>query len=475
MTRFILILRSFLAILILSIAPPATGAAKPRSDGTSRSPNVLFIISDDQGFSDFGFTGNSAIRTPVLDRLAAESAVFENFIVAPACSPSRAAFFTGREHLVTGVWGVPYRDNLRPDETLIPAWFKAAGYATFYAGKRDMGRPPYTTPWERGWDNGYFVSGYQHRNPRLPNRGKTVEPEGWTCDIMTDLILDFWTRHSDRPWLVTAAYIIPHLPFVTDPTFAQPFLDAGLSHEFAQCYGSIAQMDAAIGRLLEGLRKTGQDKDTIVIFVSDNGMSSKATARDGSRVAWTEADWKVRNKHGLRGSKAWVWENGIRVPCLIRWPDQIAPGRRTQLGGAEDILPTLLDLAGVDPATVKHRPFTGVSLRPTLLDATTDRERPGLFRIAISGKGAPRELADTKSRKFEKHHLVLREARFKYHALSGGDSALYDLAADPGETIDRKTDFPKIAERMAKEIRSRWDAVIATGRAFQTRTDAPKK
>ena len=106
-----LVIRSLALILIVGMFGNANGAR----------PNVLFIISDDQGFSDFGFTGNEAIRTPVLDRLASESAVFENFVVADACSPSRAAFFTGREHLVTGVWGVPMRDNLRPDETLLPA------------------------------------------------------------------------------------------------------------------------------------------------------------------------------------------------------------------------------------------------------------------------------------------------------------------------------------------------------------------
>ncbi|MEM7145563.1 MAG: sulfatase-like hydrolase/transferase [Verrucomicrobiota bacterium] len=440
-----------------------------------RKPNILFIISDDQGYSDFGFTGNPAIQTPVLDQLAAESAVFENFVVAAACSPSRAAFLTGREHLSTGVWGVPKRDNLHPDEALMPAWFKKAGYATFYAGKRDMGRPPYTTPWERGWDQGYFVSGYQHRNPRLHNRGDTIEPEGWTCDIMTDLILDFWKANTDLPKLAIAAYVIPHLPFVLDESFAQPYLDAGLSHEIALCYGSITQMDTAIGRLLEGLRANSEEEDTIVVFVSDNGMSTKATAKDGSRTEWTESDWKIRNHHGLSGAKAWAWENGIRVPCLIKWPGVITPGKRPQLGGAEDILPTLLDLSGIDPASVEHHPFAGVSLRPALEDPAAKFERPDLLRIAISGTGSARELAEGETRNFEDHHLVLRGPRFKYHALPGGESALYDLTADPGEIHDRQSEFPEVAAKMAKELRARWDALLATGRAFHLREDAPER
>jgi arylsulfatase A len=429
----------------------------------SAAPNVLFIISDDQGYSDFGFTGNKLVRTPHLDKLAAQSAQFENFVVAAACSPSRSAFLTGRDHLLTGVWGVPPRDNLGADEALMPAYFKTAGYNTFYAGKRDMGRPPETTPWERGWDQGYFVSGYQHRDPNLPNRGETINPNGWTCDILTDLILDFWKQHPNEPWLATAAYVIPHLPFVCDEKFSSPFLDQGFSKDLADCYGSIAQLDDAIGRLLEGLKQSGQEDNTIVVFVSDNGMSPKST----SDHLYTPEDWAKRNLHQLRGNKALVWENGIRVPCLVRWPGHIAPGSRVQLGGAEDILPTVLDLAGIDPGKTKHLPMTGVSLRPALEDAKATLSRPELFRMAISGPGSPKaNIADVTQRRFEDHHLTLRGTRFKYHAIPGGEAALYDLHADPGEITDVQSQHPDIMQSMAAECRKRWDAIIASGRAF---------
>lgn len=438
----------------------------------SARPNVLFIISDDQGFSDFGFTGNRLVSTPNLDQLAAQSARFDNFIVAAACSPSRAAFFTGRDHLLTGVWGVPPRDNLGPDEALMPAFFKAAGYHTFYAGKRDMGQPPKTTPWERGWDQGYFVSGYQHRDPTLPNRGETITPKGWTCDILTDLILDFWKRHPGEPWLATAAYIIPHLPFVCDEKFSAPFVGKGLSQDLADCYGSIAQMDAAIGRLLDGLKQSGQEDNTIIVFVSDNGMSNKVTLDR----AYKPEDWSKRNLHQLRGSKALAWENGIRVPCLIRWPGHISAGLRPQLGGAEDILPTLLDLAGVDPKKTTHLPLTGVSLRPALAGATATMSRPALFRMAISGHGSPKaNILDVSQRKYEDHHLILRGPRFKYHALPGGKAALYDLEADPGETTDVQSKHAEVCASMAKQCRQRWDAIIASGRSFTPEPTPAKK
>ncbi|MEI8079342.1 MAG: sulfatase-like hydrolase/transferase [bacterium] len=115
-------------------------------------PNVLLIISDDQGFGDFGFNGNTLVRTPNLDRLAGESALFRNFTVAAACSPTRAALFTGRDHLLTGVWGVPPRANLLPDETRMPAFFKASGYRTLHVGKLDCAKMGKGDPRAFGWD-----------------------------------------------------------------------------------------------------------------------------------------------------------------------------------------------------------------------------------------------------------------------------------------------------------------------------------
>ena len=429
-------------------------------------PNVLLIVSDDQGFSDFGFTGNPLVKTPVLDRLAAESAVFKNFVVAAACSPTRSALYTGREHLSTGVWGVPPRANLRPDEALMPAFFRADGYRTFYAGKSDTARLPESSPWDRGWDQGYFVSGYQHRDPTLPNRETTLEAKGWTVDLVTDLILDFVREPRPEPWFATAAYITPHLPWVCDEKFSAPFLAQGLSPDLARCYGSIAQMDAAIGRLLAGVRAIGQADNTVVVFLSDNGMSHKAEV--DRELATT--DWAKRNVHGLRGHKTTVWENGIRVPLLVRWPGQIAPGERKQFGAVEDILPTILDLAGLRPDAVKHLPFAGVSLRPALRDAAVVRERAPAFRIAISGAGSPKpqDESNPRPRRFEEHHLVLRGERFKFHALPGGKSALFDLAADPVESTDVAARFPEIATGMSAALREQWAALLATGRAFAT-------
>jgi arylsulfatase A-like enzyme len=181
-------------------------------------------------------------------------------------------------------------------------------------------------------------------------------------------------------------------------------------------------------------------------------------------------DWAQRNLHGLRGHKATVWENGIRVPLLVRWPGRITPGERKQFGAVEDVLPTILDLAGLRPDSVKHLPFAGVSLRPALFDAAVVRDRPPAFRIAISGAGSPKpqDESNPPPRRFEDHHLVLRSERFKLHALPGGQSALYDLVADPAESADVAARFPDIAASMSAALRAQWSALLATGRAFAT-------
>jgi len=155
---------------------------------------------------------------------------------------------------------------------------------------------------------------------------------------------------------------------------------------------------------------------------------------------------------------------------LVRWPGRIAPGERKQFGAVEDVLPTILDLAGLRPDSVKHLPFAGVSLRPALFDVAVMRERAPAFRIAISGAGSPKPQDETnlRPRRFEDHHLVLRGERFKFHALPGGQSALYDLATDPVEATDVAARFPAIAASMSA-------ALLATGRAFATTGPAEPK
>jgi len=459
------------AALVLA-ALAALRAAEPTR---SPRPNVLLLISDDQGFGDFGFTGNPLVRTPHLDRLARESAVYRNFVVAAACSPTRAALFTGRDHLLTGVWGVGERAGLRQDETRLPAFFQAAGYRTMHVGKIDCVKVGKQNGHDFGWDDWLGGSGYEHRDPMMWKPRHSERGTGWTVDIWTEYAVNYIRAHRGEPWFASVAFIIPHLPWVCDEQYSAPFAAQGCSPNLAACYGSIAHMDASIGRLLATLEETSQTQRTIVVFLSDNGPTSPEVKTKNEEELARDEDWRKRNVTGLRGHKAQVWESGTRVPLLVRWPGQVQPGERRQFGAVEDVLPTLLDLADISPDAVPHQPLSGVSLGPSLADASSQTEHPELLRMAIAGPGAPRDgLADVTRRRFEDHHLTLRGPRFKYHALPGGKHALYDLEADPGETTDVQSVFPDVAQRMERQCRARWEEVIHSGRAFVTLAGARK-
>lgn len=457
-------LKKFICVALLCATPLAVRAA---DTAKAAKPNVLLIISDDQGFGDFGFMGNKLVRTPNLDRLARESAIYKNFIVAAACSPTRGALFTGRDHLLTGIWGVGERAGLRDDETRIPAFFKAAGYRTMHVGKIDCVKSGKKNGQDFGWEDWLCGSGYEHRDPMMWKPRNSERGQGWTVNIWTDFALKYMREHRQEAWFASVAYIIPHMPWVCDEKYSAPFVAQGCSPNLAACYGSIAHLDESIGRLLDCLKETGQEERTIVVFLSDNGPTSPEVKTKDAEALEKDTDWVKRNVAHLRGHKALVWENGDRVPLLVRWPGNIPPGERKQFCGVEDIVPTLLELAAVNPSAIAHQPFTGVSIASSLKDAAAQAEHPLLLRMAISGPGSPKaNIPSATQRRFEDHHLTLRGARFKFHALPGGQSALYDIEADPGERTDVQKKFPDVAQDMAKQCRQRWEAVIRSGRSF---------
>jgi len=470
-----------LALLLASggcrTALHAADAPKP-----SPKPNVLLIISDDQGYSDFGFMGNPVLRTPRLDTLAKGGAVFRNYVTGAACSPSRAMIFTGREHLLTGVWSVGPCQNLHTDETMMPAFFKAAGYDTFYLGKRDCASQHHTLPWFAGWDNWLCTVGhYEHFDAMMdtkppgekPPNGKNVKKEGWTAEVMTDEAIRYIKEKQGKPWLLTMAYIIPHTPWSpVDERTAPYYRKKGCSESIAACYSLIEQMDTCVGRLLDTLKETGQENNTLVIYVSDNGQTSPGSSAEPDKDGHVDdPDFNARNVAGLRGKKTLIWENGIRVPLILSMPGTIPAGDRKQFGAAEDLLPTVLDVAGIADTIVRHKPFTGVSLRPALENPKTVFDRPDIFRMTVHGDGAvnaPRGcVEDSSSLKFEDHHMALRGDQFKLHARPGGKVELYDIVNDMGETKEISAMHPELTERMLAECRKRWDFAINDGRAFR--------
>lgn len=432
-------------------------------------PNILLIVSDDQGYSDFGFTGNSVVQTPNLDRLAEQSAFYSHFIVAPACTPTRSSLFTGRHHLDTGVWGVGSRGKVRRDETLMPKFFSPSGYQTWAFGKMDGGlRMMEMTPIDRGFDSFAVGAGYAQKNDK-----------GWGCDLITNAAIKKIKEAEDRPWLAYVGYVIPHLKWYCPESYAEPFRKNGYSEDIAQCYGSIKQMDDQIGRLLKAVGETGQAENTIVLFLSDNGSLD---AMDNREMGGYEnmkkkrphsRDWSIRNPLSLVGRKGEVWDNGIRSPLLVRWPGKIKPGIRKHAIGVEDVLPTLLELCQIsEDKHPEHFPFSGVSFSGSLKDQSFNDDRD-IFRLATGGPGVPigegANTPDMKTLEYHTLHTILRSGKYKCHHLPGGELRLYDMEKDPSEQNDLSEYYSERTEAMAERCRTRWDAIALRNRAFQMR------
>ena len=443
-----------------------------------RKPNVLLIISDDQGYGDFGFTGNDLVQTPNLDRLAKEGAFYPNFVVAPACSPTRSSLLTGRNHLDVGVWGVGPRGDVRRDEVILPQFFKKAGYKTWLFGKWDGAKMMELGPVERGFD--WFCGiggGYLQKRPLLCTPEGGAWTDGWSAELITDAAIRKIKEAGDAPWLMYMAHIIPHLPWECPDSYADLYRKKGCSESLSQCYGSITQMDHEIGRLLDAVEESGQKENTIVLFLSDNGPTEgrEAWVNNNYKNAQNSSDWARRNPLELTGHKAEVWDNGIRSPLLVRWPGNIDPGVRNHVIAVEDILPTLLNLAQIasdrHPA---HLPFDGKSFRASLADPEFTEARD-IFRLALAGPGEPGNttptliIEDARETDYSKLHTVLRNGTYKFHHLPGSEFRLYDMEKDPGEKSDLSLKMPERTEEMAQRCRARWDDIASRNRTFPMR------
>jgi arylsulfatase A-like enzyme len=452
-------IRSSLFLFFLAACAIASG----------RPPNILLIISDDQGYGDFGFTGNDVVQTPVLDRLSKEGAFYPHFMVGPACTPTRSSLFTGRHYLDTGVWGVGSRGKVRRDETLMPKFFTPAGYETWAFGKMDGGLEMMEmTPLDRGFDSFMKGAGYAQKNEK-----------GWGAELITDAAVEKIKQGGDAPWLAYVGYVIPHLKWYCPESYAEPFREKGYSEDIAQCYGSIKQMDDQIGRLLQAVEDSGQAEHTIVLFMSDNGSLDAMDNREMG--VWENSkpkrphspDWGIRNPGNLIGRKGEVWDNGIRSPLLVRWSGKIKPGVRNHAIGVEDVLPTLLDLCRIpEDKYPDHFPFSGTSFSGSLKDRmfTDDRD---IFRLATGGPGVPvgegANTPDMKTLRYETLHTILRNGKYKFHHLPGGEFRLYDMEKDPSEQNDLSATMPERTEAMAQRCRLRWDDIAERNRTFQMR------
>lgn len=364
-------------------------------------PNFLIILCDDLGYGDLGCYGHKSIRTPNLDRLASQGIRFTDcYAAAPVCSSSRAGLMTGRTPSRVGVYDwIPQGHvmHLRKEEITIATLLKNAGYATCHVGKWHLNgkfnQPAQPQPGDHGFDHWMSTqnnAGPSHENPvNFVRNGKPVGPtEGYSCQIVADEAIK-WLREGrdkSKPFFQFVCFHEPHEPIASPPELVARYPDATKEGE-ALYYANVTNMDRAAGTLLAALDELKLADNTLVFFSSDNGPETLRRYPNG---------WRCHGSPGpLRGMKLHVYEGGIRVPGILRWPARVKPG---QTSGEPicslDLLPTFCELAAVDAP--QDRPLDGASFAPLLENKPLTRQQPLYWHYyrSISGPKAALRVGD---------------------------------------------------------------------------------
>ena len=438
---------------------PAEPSIPPKA--AANRPNVLLIVTDDQGFGDFSAHGNPHLKTPVFDRLAEQSVEFNRFFVSPVCAPTRASMLTGRYWLRGGVWGVTGgKETMRTEETTVAEILRSAGYRTGIFGKWHNGEHYPCTPQAQGFDEFFgFRAGHwnQYFNPTLEHNGQPVQTKGFITDILTDEAIKFLeqsapqsaadilsaeekasgrrrnvgpksTVRPQNPFFCYVPYNAPHAPFQVPDKYFDPFKKLGLDDETAAVYGLCANLDENIGRLLAKLDDLKLTENTIVIFMTDNGANTD------------------RFNAGMRGRKGSVHEGGTRVPLLVRWPGKLKPHKVDEIAAHVDLLPTLLDLCNVPISS--NASLDGTNLRPLLENSTNTWRARTLFTFHPRGENPGQFPGAARTQQYR----LVNE---------GKGYELYDMLADPGETKDIAASNPEIVRQLSSEYET-WFSGVTT-------------
>ena len=377
----------------------------------SKRPNVIVILTDDQGWGDLSVNGNTNLSTPNIDQLAREGASFDRFFVCPVCSPTRAEFLTGRYHARSGVYSTSAGgERMNLDEVTIADTFKAAGYQTAAFGKWHNGMQYPFHPNGRGFDEFYgFCSGHwgNYFDPMLEHNGRIVKGNGFVIDDLTDRMIDFVESNKEQPFFAYLPYNTPHSPMQVPDRWWDKFKDKELGmrnrnpkkENVGHTRAALAMcenIDWNVGRILKKLDELGLTDDTIVVYFCDNGPNG--------------ARWNG----GMKGRKGSTDEGGVRSPLFVRWPGKISKSQRVnQISSATDLLPTLAMLCGVP--LVGKKKLDGINLSRLLLNAKPDASKTPTDRMIIS---------------HWRNRVSVRTQRLRFD----NQGALFDMDTDPGQS-----------------------------------------
>jgi arylsulfatase A-like enzyme len=412
-------------------------------------------MTDDQGWGDFGFHANPHLKTPHLDRLAAASTELTSFYVSPVCSPTRASLMTGRYNYRTGAIDTFLgRSTMAGDEVTIAEMLASAGYRTGIFGKWHLGDNYPCRSMDQGFEESLVCRGggvgqpadppgTRYLDPTLVHNGKPEKVSGYCSDVFTNAAIRFVEQHRGDPFFVYLAFNCPHTPLELPPGYEQRYQGLGLDDTTSKIYAMIANIDDNLGRLLGKLDELKLADNTIVVFLTDNGPQ------------------QPRFNGVFRDRKGSVYDGGIHVPCLLRWPGKFAPGAKNrQLAAHIDIAPTLLDACGVRrPANVA---FDGASLLGVLTGKSPPIESRQLF--FQWHRGDRPELGRACAARLGNLKLVQSLSR-EGNLPAERPWELYDLSTDPGEQQNLIVKEPELAARM-KAAYEKWFADVSSTRGY---------
>lgn len=417
-----------------SLAAPGVVRA---TDASGKRPNVIVFLTDDQGYGDLECHGNPHLKTPNWNRLYRRSTRLTDFHVSPTCSPTRAALMTGRYNVRTGVWHtIMGRSLLRRDEVTMADVFSRAGYRTGIFGKWHLGDNFPFRPGDRGfqealihggggvgqtpdyWGNDYFDDTY-FRN------GEPTAFAGYCTDVWFRNAIRFIEANRNGPFFAYITTNAAHGPYRVSDRYSKPYSDKGLPAQLANFYGMIANLDENLGRLMRRLNELKIERDTILIFLTDNGSA------------------KPHSNAGMRGRKGSPYDGGHRVPCFIRWPGRIPEDADIgRLTAHVDLLPTLVEACGLPaPDGVQ---FDGTSLMPLLTGR--DSDWPDRTLVVDSQRIEHPQKWRKSAVMTDRWRLVRAEE-------------LYDIEADPGQQNDLAGDRPEVVGRLREEYEKWWESV----------------
>lgn len=441
----------FWMFLLLCVCHAPLFAAEPLA---GKRPNIVFLITDDQGYGDLSAHGNPVLKTPNLDRLRAQSVRFTDFHVSPTCAPTRSAIMTGRHEFKNGITHtILERERLTLDAVTLPQVLKTVGYSTGIFGKWHLGDEAEYQPNRRGFDEvfihgaggiGQTYSGSggdspnnKYFDPVILHNGKFERTQGYCTDVFYRQALNWMDaqRATSRPFFAYIPTNAPHGPYIARPEDKALYADKQLPDETASFFGMIHNIDENIGRLLAKLDEWNLAKDTLVIFMNDNGGT---------------AGVQVHNA-GMRGAKASPWLGGTRASSFWRWPGTLNPADCRALAGHVDILPTLMAISGATRTEALQRQIEGRSLTPLLVDPQAAWADRHLFTHV----GRWEKYADPDDSKYRL--AAIRNTRWSLVSPNGGREPrwqLFDLMADYGQQQNVAAEHPEVV----KELSAAYDA-----------------